>query len=619
MIANTYVVKPFGISEVKVIALKGEPGGPTQEQVNTAVEEYMDDHPEAQIPDGAVTTEKLASNTVAPYADNLVSSSYVSDSEPYLFRKTFAGVREDTELVGGSVVWNQIFLARWTTSANGITFTRDATNQGMITLTGTATGSAYSRCDPMGLTVAGHVYFTDKGTENSNIWAYNDNNGVGSTTTRYAVGKASEEKYFYIRVTSGATVDETITPMVIDLTLMFGPTIADYIYAQEQATAGAGVALAKKWAGIKGYIPYDAGSLKSVSNVSAHKMVGKNLATELEIGTFSESSPAGTPFANMALSNNARMRSKTLIPTFNRRVTLSWDFSKYQVYVASFDENGNYLGVSSFVAWMSSVYVMNDTARQYIAVALKRNDGANMTASDLTDCKLQVEFGIIATSYVPHQEWSYPLDSSLTLRGIPKLDANNNLYYDGDIYPPSGEVKRRYRLSDLGTLNWTYADSSGRSVFSANVPGLLPEPNVATAINAMCPKYRAVPRNATWVDKDLSYAQSNASRISIVDNSYTDATTFKSAMSGVYLLYPLAEPTTEQAEPYTNPQVCYPDGTEEYIDTRDVPIPVGHNTKYMRDLKKLLEGIPDAPTANGTYVLKATVSASGVTYAWIAG
>lgn len=61
MIANTYVVKPFGISEVKVIALKGEPGGPTQEQVNTAVEEYMDDHPEAQIPDGAVTTEKLAS------------------------------------------------------------------------------------------------------------------------------------------------------------------------------------------------------------------------------------------------------------------------------------------------------------------------------------------------------------------------------------------------------------------------------------------------------------------------------------------------------------------------------------------------------------------------------
>lgn len=64
MIANTYVVKPFGISEVKVIALKGEPGGPTQEQVNTAVEEYMDDHPEAQIPDGSVTDAKLATTGV---------------------------------------------------------------------------------------------------------------------------------------------------------------------------------------------------------------------------------------------------------------------------------------------------------------------------------------------------------------------------------------------------------------------------------------------------------------------------------------------------------------------------------------------------------------------------
>lgn len=88
---------------------------------------------------------------------------------------------------------------------------------------------------------------------------------------------------------------------------------------------------------------------------------------------------------------------------------------------------------------------------------------------------------------------------------------------------------------------------------------------------------------------------------------------------GTHTVYKLTTATTETADPYTNPQVCYPNGTEEYIDTRDVPIPVGHNTKYMRDLKKLLEGIPDAPTANGTYVLKATVSSSGVTYSWVAG
>lgn len=31
------------------------------------------------------------------------------------------------------------------------------------------------------------------------------------------------------------------------------------------------------------------------------------------------------------------------------------------------------------------------------------------------------------------------------------------------------------------------------------------------------------------------------------------------------------------------------------------------------------DNLKDAPTTSGTYVLKATVSSSGVTYAWIAG
>ena len=37
----------------------------------------------------------------------------------------------------------------------------------------------------------------------------------------------------------------------------------------------------------------------------------------------------------------------------------------------------------------------------------------------------------------------YPLDSSLTLRGLLKLDGGN-LYYDGDIYKADGTVERRY-------------------------------------------------------------------------------------------------------------------------------------------------------------------------------
>lgn len=41
---------------------------------------------------------------------------------------------------------------------------------------------------------------------------------------------------------------------------------------------------------------------------------------------------------------------------------------------------------------------------------------------------------------------SYALDGNLTLRGIPKLDSNNELYYDGDTYASDGTVTRKYGI-----------------------------------------------------------------------------------------------------------------------------------------------------------------------------
>ena len=54
-------------------------------------------------------------------------------------------------------------------------------------------------------------------------------------------------------------------------------------------------------------------------------------------------------------------------------------------------------------------------------------------------------------------------------------------------------------------------------------------------------------------------------------------------MSGVYLVYELATPTTESAAPYTNPQIVDDFGTEEYVT--DSIVPVGHVTKYMDNHK----------------------------------
>ena len=114
--------------------------------------------------------------------------------------------------------------------------------------------------------------------------------------------------------------------------------------------------------------------------------------------------------------------------------------------------------------------------------------------------------------YEPYTEHEYAL-SDITLRGIPKLDASNNLYYDGDTYESDGTVTRRYAIR---------AFTSGDA---------------------------------------------------------TDGSTM--ITDGTNTVYKLATPTTETADPYTNPQKVDASGTEEYVDSREVPIPVGHETQYV--------------------------------------
>lgn len=113
-------------------------------------------------------------------------------------------------------------------------------------------------------------------------------------------------------------------------------------------------------------------------------------------------------------------------------------------------------------------------------------------------------------------------------------------------------------------------------------------------------------------------------------------------MSGVYLVYELATPTTESADPYTEIQNVSNWGTEEFVTTSLVP--VGHETAYQPDLRAKIEVAPESPdtdglylmkrengqnsyvaylgelptdpTIDGTYTLKATVSSGTVTKTW---
>lgn len=194
--------------------------------------------------------------------------------------------------------------------------------------------------------------------------------------------------------------------------------------------------------------------------------------------------------------------------------------------------------------------------------------------------------------------------SPITLRGIPKLNASNQLYYDGDIYEASGRVTRKYGIVDLGALPWV----KNNAIFRTDGPlQNVKSPSLANVVpNIRSSIYKTVSyENIVGTDKTVTIIFESSyyeGEIWIHDETYTDAATFKAAMSGVYLVYEKATPTTESTSPFEANQIVDANGTEEYIDagveagTRDVAIPVGHDTKYYNGkayVKPLTAGTSD--------------------------
>ena len=384
-----------------------------------------------------------------------------TDTTPYLFKAVgdVYGDRLEDKIVGGTVVWNQQVD---TTKAElrthgGVTLSIN--ENGKLFLSGTAIGGTSWHIIGEASLVVGHKYISASLGENIPLRI---ETMAGMINMQYKgdleVKILTEEakSYVYAPIREGATVNAEINPFIIDLTQMFGSTIADYIYSLEQANAGAGVAWFKKLFP-NDYYEYNAGELLSVGGLSAH--------------------------------------------------------------------------------------VMRDADNSVIG--------------------------------------NYPLDSSLTLRGIPKLDASKNLYYDGDEYTSDGKVKRKYGIVDLGTLNWVYENNSFRTT---DLYGIVKNYELSQVPNILTAKYTTVSYSADWTNGIISFTYGSGTRkLVIYDSAYTDATTFKAAMSGVMLVYELATPTTETATPYTNPQIVSKYGTLEYVTNSIVP--VGHKTTYLtRDI-----------------------------------
>jgi len=574
-------------------------------------------------------------------AEQLVSTQYLEDKIPYHFRTSGGsldiGNREEDMLVGGSIVWNQ-FANLKSRTMFGITVSK--VNESTIRVTGTISRVDYGYLDNASGAIAfqaTHVYI---------VWV----NGPSSASsyfkfyqgTRATPDILNSPRIFKytgdsvgncIEAIATGDVDYTFHWNKIDLTAMFGTEVADAVYAMEQAEEGAGVAWFKKLFP-NDYYEYNAGELMHVEGLQSHDMVGFNLFDESQDG---ETNSAYRYF-KIPIGE-----TDTLWMTLKDKGT-SVDLSNISMGFVKDPANANagnrwvlYNGTyNANNAYNNSKANPNDFY-SYVFVYPRSIDMWNKIRQKYDIC-INLSDPSRNGTYEPYVKHSYPLDNSLTLRGIPKIDVGGNLYYDGDTYESDGTVTRRYGIVDLGTLSWTV---SAQRMLSNNALSEAPAVTITTnkTPNAFCAKYEP----SKWSDLNINHDKTFGvigKQIMIMDSAYTDATAFKAAMSGVYLVYELATPTTETAQPYTALQTVDASGTEEYVTTSIVP--VGHYTKYPANLRDKIQHLPDlasdegnyiinqqgqkmtlvrfripsAPSEDGTYILRATVSNGTPTYTW---
>lgn len=558
-------------------------------------------------------------------AGDLTSDEYAEDTEPYLFRRSFNGANNhamDT-LVGGTVAWNQLVqngnfngTTNWTTSNCSL-----SVDNNIGSFTATATNGLIRHSTR---TISGHIalVFADVKASSTSVNLDYANNKKYITQTNqfetlYVFGLMTNNGTAYFpRIVDGRSSGwdevQVRNVMVFDLTQMFGSTIADAIYAMEQAESGSGVAWFRRYFP-ESFYSYDAGTLKSVEAV-AHRMTGKNLYNHT-VGnlttngiTFVKHSDDSISLTGTATSNAYYNMSNYVFPAGTYTITgcpANGSASTYALNVVNVNTN---ITVANDVG-SGSTFTANgtDTYRPYIRI----QSGTN---TDGLVFKPMIRYADVSdATYKPYEQHTYKL-SPLTLRGITKL-TDGKLVYDGDTYEPSGQVVRRYGVVTPTACLSSYARTNGDRVGIIARNGYVIDNN--TISNTKCNILPTVGANAQYASDYSSVSINDTGNVLICIAGITTHADLNAwlASNNVSVVYELATPTTETASPYEPTQVVYADGTEEYISQNIVP--VGHVTKYPVSIKQALTQIAKTPSVNGTYILQCVVTDGVASYSWV--
>lgn len=178
--------------------------------------------------------------------------------------------------------------------------------------------------------------------------------------------------------------------------------------------------------------------------------------------------------------------------------------------------------------------------------------------------------------------------SPITLRGLFKL-STDKLTVDGDEYNADGSVTRKYGIVEItNNTSLTGLQTSADYGAYANISDISAKVQGIDVVRLIADKCEVVSFNNRIASPtiDRAYIDNNGNLVIRANNSssISSADALKSEFLGTTIIYELATPTTEQTTPFTETEIV--GSTEEFIDygveqgTRDISIPVGHETDY---------------------------------------
>lgn len=398
--------------------------------------------------------------------------------------------------------------------------------------------------------------------------------------------------------------------MVIDLTAMFGSTIADYIYSLEQGQAGAGVAWFRRYFNKPYYAYTPIGAFINVKT-SGKKVVGFNQCDE-EYEGYGINTATGV---NDSTTNAFRTENSFEVDNntaycvhFNSDLGVeSWSFYEYDII-------GNFIKATSKTQNNQVITTGEDT--YYVRLAFwKSNSGWHTNIPSKDDAQVCLNFhydGERDGEYEPYESETYANDN-IEIIGIPHIDAQGNLYYEGNIYRPDGTIDEEWKMITPTSLISNYQGLLGDTVgVIANDAVGTPDshfesfnPNIFATRGAVI-TWGDKQFSGSWEGGDISISYGSNNRVAICVKGVTSAADLITWLTNnpISIIYKKATPTQSSATPYPENQPCDNWGTEKRIDNREVPIPVGHDTDYPLDLKSKLEILPSLPSDDGIYVCK---------------